>query len=153
MRGVWRGREVEVWMGWRGRSVERWSCGGLDGWMEGWRGGGIEGGGVSGEEVWRCGWVVVPEKSRAHTPSWWNPLSTDMGFSCSVSQIWTDESRPTCTKPNTEANTGELNVHPKLNISTQLNLGQNETEVKLQCVRSTQLPGSRKETFRMQKAR
>ena len=38
---------------------------------------------------------VLPEKSRAHTPSWWKPFNTDMGFNISVSHTWMAESLPT----------------------------------------------------------
>lgn len=38
---------------------------------------------------------VLPEKSKAHTPSWWNPFKTDMGFNISVSHMWIEESLPT----------------------------------------------------------
>lgn len=41
---------------------------------------------------------VLPEKSRAHTPSWWKPLNTDMGFNVSVSHMWMEESLPTWNK-------------------------------------------------------
>lgn len=41
---------------------------------------------------------VLPEKSRAHTPSWWKPLNTDIGFNVSVSHMWMEESLPTWNK-------------------------------------------------------
>lgn len=43
---------------------------------------------------------VLPEKSRAHTPSWWKPLNTDMGFNVSVSHMWMEESLPTWINKN-----------------------------------------------------
>lgn len=45
----------------------------------------------------------LPEKSRAHTPSWWKPLNTDMGFNVSVSQMWMEESLPTCIHKNIQS--------------------------------------------------
>lgn len=43
---------------------------------------------------------VLPEKSKAHTPSWWNPFKTDMGFNISVSHMWMEESLPTWVNKN-----------------------------------------------------
>lgn len=36
-----------------------------------------------------------------HTPNWWKPFSTDIGFNVSVSHMWMEESLPTWTEKNT----------------------------------------------------